>query len=171
VSGTIEEGPADKAGIKAGDIITKIDGAKVSNKAFYEEHLAYYRPGATVKFSVLRDGKEQEFSLTLINAEGNTKLMRRNVINSRVLGADFQPVNQQEMQRFRITSGIKVSNISNGSMASMGIQDGSIITKFNGRSYTKAEDLVADLEQARGRITIEGISPAGSTFSYSFFGY
>ncbi|MBU6325501.1 MAG: trypsin-like peptidase domain-containing protein [Bacteroidetes bacterium] len=171
VSATIEEGPADKAGIKAGDIITKIDGTKVSNKAFYEEHLAYYRPGATVKFTVLRDGKEQEFSLTLMNAEGNTKLMRRNMINSRVLGADFQPVNQQEMQRYRISSGIKVSNIVNGSMASMGIQDGSIITKFNGRSYTRAEDLVADLEQARGRITIEGISPSGTTFSYSFFGY
>jgi S1-C subfamily serine protease len=76
------------------------------------------------------------------------------------------------MQRFRITSGIKVSNISgNGSMASMGIQEGSIITKLNGRSYAKAEDLVADLEQARGRITIEGISPGGSTFSYSLFGY
>ena len=171
ISGLVEDGPADKAGIKAGDIITKIDGTKVGNKAFYEEHLAYYRPGATVKFTVLRDGKEQEFSLTLINAEGNTKLMRRNLVNSRVLGADFQPVNQQEMQRYRITSGIKVSNIGNGSMASMGIQDGSIITKFNGRTYTKAEDLVADLEQARGRITIEGISPNGSTFNYSFFGY
>jgi Do/DeqQ family serine protease len=171
VSGTIEEGPADKAGLKAGDIITKIDGNKVSNKAFYEEHLAYYRPGATVKFTVLRDGKEQEFSLTLINAEGNTRLMRRNVINSKVLGADFQPLNQQDLQRFRISSGIKVSNIGNGSMASMGIQDGSIITRFNGRSYSKAEDLVADLEQARGRISIEGINPNGSTFNYSFFGY
>jgi len=171
VSGTIEEGPADKAGLKAGDIITKIDGNKVSNKAFYEEHLAYYRPGATVKFTVVRDGKEQEFSLTLINAEGNTRLMRRNVINSKVLGADFQPLNQQDLQRFRISSGIKVSNIGNGSMASMGIQDGSIITRFNGRSYSKAEDLVADLEQARGRISIEGINPNGSTFNYSFFGY
>ncbi len=171
VSGTIEEGPADKAGLKAGDIITKIDGNKVSNKAFYEEHLAYYRPGATVKFTVLRDGKEQEFSLTLISAEGNTRLMRRNVINSKVLGADFQPLNQQDLQRYRISSGIKVSNIGNGSMASMGIQDGSIITRFNGRSYSKAEDLVADLEQARGRISIEGINPNGSTFNYSFFGY
>lgn len=171
VSGTIEEGPADKAGLKAGDIITKIDGNKVSNKAFYEEHLAYYRPGATVKFTVLRDGKEQEFSLTLISAEGNTRLMRRNVINSKVLGADFQPLNQQDLQRYRISSGIKVSNIGNGSMASMGIQDGSIITRFNGRSYNKAEDLVADLEQARGRISIEGINPNGSTFNYSFFGY
>lgn len=172
VSNTVADGPADKAGMKAGDIITKIDGQKVGNKAFYEEHLAYYRPGATVKFTVLRAGKEQEFSLTLINADGNTRLLRRNVINSKVLGADFQPANQQEMQRFRISSGIKVSNIAgNGSMASMGIQEGSIITKLNGRSYAKAEDLVADLEQARGRITIEGISPGGSTFSYSLFGY
>jgi serine protease Do len=171
VNEVLEDGPGDQAGMKQGDIITSLDGRKVTNKAFYEEYLAYYRPGNKVKISVLRNGGEKSFEVTLLNQDGTTKLMRRNVVHSRVLGADFQPLNQQEMQKYRINSGIKVDNIKGGSMSSMGLKNGSIITKFNGRSYSRAEDLISELESARGRISIEGINPNGSTFNYSFFGY
>jgi S1-C subfamily serine protease len=171
VTSVIEDGPAAKAGILAGDVVVKIDNRPVSSKAFYEEYLAYYRPGSKVRFTFRRKGEEMNAEVTLINQEGNTALLRRNVVSSRVLGADFQPATQQELQKYRITSGIKVDNIRGGSMASMGLKDGTIITRFNGKTYAKAEDLISDLESARGRITIEGINPGGGAFTYNFYGY
>jgi serine protease Do len=171
VGSVIEDGPAAKAGIQVGDVVVKIDNRPVSNKAFYEEYLAYYRPGSKVKFTLMRNGTEVQAEVTLINQEGNTALLRRNVVSSRVLGADFQPATQQELQKYRITSGIKIDNIRGGSMASMGLKDGTIITRFNGKTYSKAEDLISDLESARGRITIEGVNPGGGAFTYNFYGY
>jgi hypothetical protein len=53
----------------------------------------------------------------------------------------------------------------------MGLPNGFILTKFNGKTYTEAEDLIAAMEAGNGRIEIEGKDPNGSPRSYSFFRY
>ena len=53
----------------------------------------------------------------------------------------------------------------------MGLPNGFIITKFNGKVYAEAEDLIAAMEGGSGRIEIEGKDPNGSNRSYSFYRY
>ncbi len=64
-----KDGPADKAGIKSGDIITKFDGVKVGSIDELSERLTYYKKGETVDVTISRssDGeyKEQTVSVTL----------------------------------------------------------------------------------------------------------
>lgn len=64
-----KDGPADKAGIKAGDIITKFDGVKVGSIDELSERLTYYKKGETVEVTISRssDGEyeEQTVSVTL----------------------------------------------------------------------------------------------------------
>ena len=63
--GALMEGSAgEKAGLKKGDVIIAVDGAKIDNLQDYSNILKKYQPGDEAKFSILRDDKEMEISLT-----------------------------------------------------------------------------------------------------------
>lgn len=62
------DSPADKAGIKAGDIITKIDGDEVENSAYFKYKLYSYDIGDKVKITVNRNGKEKTFTVKLTSS-------------------------------------------------------------------------------------------------------
>lgn len=57
--------PAEKAGIKQGDIITKVNGKTVGEHGGLTSLISEYAPGDTIQLVVLRDGKEMTFTMTL----------------------------------------------------------------------------------------------------------
>ncbi len=65
VSDVYENSSAEMVEIKVGDIITAIDGNKISNLREYSNKLKEYRPGQKVEFTILRDGKELKKKLIL----------------------------------------------------------------------------------------------------------
>ena len=66
----VSGGPADKAGIKDGDIITKINDSVVGEEGSITTIIGQYKPGDAVQVTYLRDGKEQATKLTLAKYEG-----------------------------------------------------------------------------------------------------
>lgn len=64
-SAVVADGPADKAGLKDGDIITKINDSPVGGEGSITALIGQYKPGDTVQITYLRDGKEQTTKLTL----------------------------------------------------------------------------------------------------------
>ncbi len=171
VESVTEDAPANKAGIESGDYIVSFNGQKILSRATYDELLAYRRPGDEVKLGVVHNGTYSEKTITLLNGEGNMALLKKGSVSSTVLGADFQPLNAAEKKKYGLSSGIKISNIRQGYIREMGLGEGFIITKYNNKSYTTPEDLIADMESARGRITVEGYDVNGIQRFYSFFGY
>jgi serine protease Do len=167
----LPEGPSDEAGVKNGDLVIRVNEKPIDSKAIFDEQISYSRPGDKVKLTILRAGKEVEIYVKLINREGNTAIMKKNTVTSTSLGADFQPVSKVEAEKYGITSGIKISNIRNGRIRSMGIPEDFIITSFNKNVYTNAEDLIKDLEKTRGQLLIEGLYPNGSRGFFSFYTY
>lgn len=65
ISGAREGSPAQKAGLRSGDVIIRFGDQKVESIYDYMDALNRYKPGDTVKVVVLRDGKEVELTLTL----------------------------------------------------------------------------------------------------------
>jgi Do/DeqQ family serine protease len=59
------DGPADKAGLKAGDVITSFNGIAVDDLNTFRNHVASTAPGTEVILTVLRDGREQQLRATL----------------------------------------------------------------------------------------------------------
>jgi serine protease Do len=162
-------GPAEKSGIKKGDIILKIQDRPMQGKSSFDEHMSYYRPGDKIKINYMRDGVEKETTIVLTNQDGGTSMNVNKSVSSEKLGADFSPVSKVELQRYRISNGVKVSNIRSGLINSMNIEDGFIFTKYNGKLCTDAASLIKDLENAGGRIQIEGIGPDGGSRIYNFY--
>ena len=58
-------GPADKAGIRTGDVLTKINGADIKNSLGLTRELFKYKPGDTVTVTVFRENKTMDVSVTL----------------------------------------------------------------------------------------------------------
>jgi hypothetical protein len=65
LTGVRAESPAEKGGLKAGDIIIEFGGAKVTDLQSYSDALYAHKPGDQVKVVFLRDGKQMETTITL----------------------------------------------------------------------------------------------------------
>lgn len=64
-SAVVAGGPAEKAGIKDGDIITKVNDKLIGEQGGLSSLVSEFLPGETIELTILRDGKEQKVSLTL----------------------------------------------------------------------------------------------------------
>jgi S1-C subfamily serine protease len=134
--------------------------------------MAYQRPGNTLTLEVLREGKKQTLKLDLMDKNSHRDLVMRGVVHSKYLGADFQALNAQDCERYKVKSGIRILNVQRGGTVSqMSLPPGFIVLQFNGKTVSEAEDLIAAMEGSQGRLEIKGIDPAGNARSYSFFRY
>lgn len=65
VAGIVKDGPADKAGLKVGDILLKLDGQKISDTTQMLNLIAAYAPGDKKSIELLRDGKNEILSIEI----------------------------------------------------------------------------------------------------------
>jgi Do/DeqQ family serine protease len=164
-------GNADQAGLQTGDIITAVNGKSVNSPSAFSEQLAYYRPGDQITLQVLRNGKTQRMAVELVNAEGKPTIIQKPSVESKTLGASFQDLTKMEKKHFGTPYGVKVTEIRGGAIQQMGLAEGFIITSINNRPAKSAEEVVAFLENVRGRILLEGLSPQGKRKVYSYYIY
>lgn len=169
VKDAYEGSPAFKAGIKKGDIITMIQDKVIESKATFDEHLSYYRPGDKIKVNYIRNGNKKETTMVLTNEDGETSLNKKSAVSSSKLGADFSNTSKTDQQKYKISGGVKVSNIRGGLIQNMNIEDGFIFLKFNDKACNDANQLIKDLENANGRMQIEGIGADGGKRIYNFW--
>ena len=73
ISGVTEDGAAEAAGIKEGDIITKVGDIEIKNTNELFEQLGRFRPGDELAVAINRDGKSMPFKLNLKDIQGNGK--------------------------------------------------------------------------------------------------
>ena len=68
---------AAKAGLLAGDIILKVNNAEINSYAEMMEEVGYFYPGDAVTVTYLRDGKTHTATLTLLNSNGKTDIVKK----------------------------------------------------------------------------------------------
>lgn len=141
VNGVEENSGAEKAGIKKGDVIKKVDEITISKFSDLSGYLSTKRPNDVVNITLIRKGKEKSIPVTLSKRE--------------ILTVDFM-----EMQLRNIPSDIKKSNnIDHGVVVlrnenyalykNLGINTGYIITEINGQRIKDVDD-IAKLKETYG---------------------
>ena len=88
IAKVVEDGAAEAAGLKEGDVITAVDGQKVTKFGELQGILAKKRPGDQVKLTYLRNKKANNVTVTLKNEQGNTKVVKN--VDLDVLGGTFR---------------------------------------------------------------------------------
>lgn len=162
VEALTENGAADAAGIKKGDVITKVDGHEVNSVPALQEQIGRHRPGDEVKVTVMRSGNEKEMDVVLRNKDGKvgtvvsaTKELRK------MLGADFETVSETEKSKLKIGNGIKVKSLEKGKLKDAGIPQGFIITGVDKNGVYSSNDIYRTLEGKKGGVLVEGYLPNG----------
>lgn len=169
VSDVTEDGAAKSAGIEKGDVIIKFNGKPIKTMAELQETLAKTVPGTKVNVTVLRDKKEKDFDVTLVNVQGNTSVVKN--VDLDILGAEFKPIDDKEKQFFKISYGLKVTGVGNGLFSKYGVKKGVVIQKVNGNAMRTIEDLQKVVKQANSStepvLFISGYNAAGQRVFYS----
>jgi serine protease Do len=162
-------GAAEKAGLRAGDRILKVDGLPLQTQAELAERLAQKRPGDKIRLTYKRHNQILETTATLTNEDGETTLLRRKPYRSEALGADLTPISKREATELGLKRGFRITNLRRGLLSQMGLQEGTIIVSVNRYIPETPEELENILLSSRGRLLIEGVDAYGKPFFYSFF--
>jgi len=164
----VDDGAAEDAGLKKGDVITHIDGQKVSKFGELTGIIAQKRPGDKINITYLRDKKKHNVTLTLRNEQGNTKVVKNADID--ILGADFRPITDAQKKQLDINYGLEVLKVSAGKMKEGGIQKGFIIRQVNDHPMRTVDDLEAVVKEASTSkepvLIVKGIFPTGKRGYY-----
>ena len=163
-------GAAQKAGIQAGDVLVSINDNDVNTTTQLTEVVNQYRPGDEITVKTVRNGKERSYRVGLLNESGSTEMIikEESFFNS-TFGIVLQPVNKQEMNKLRISNGLKIVEIRQGAFQGAGVE-GFIITKVNGIAVNSKKDLESAINSSRNRsIYIEGIYPNGMRMTFEYY--
>ena len=159
----IEDGSADKAGLKEGDVILKIGNKEVNSSAELQEEIGKRRPGDKVMLTVRRkDGTEETKELVLRNKEGETTLLTKEEISKNfALGATFIELTDKEKKALNISYGVKIKTIQPGKLKSIGLVEGTIITKINNDPVENISELTSKLNSVNRGVLLEVMSESG----------
>lgn len=136
------DGAAEEAGLKRGDVITEIDGAKVEKFGNLQEIMAAHRPGDKIRITYVRKKKTYTATLTLRNVQGTTSKIES--VDTESMGAALRPLTDAEKSELGLKNGIIVSSIKAGKLQDAGLSKGIIITQVN----DKVINSVSDFEEA-----------------------
>ena len=163
VAEVVENSAAAEAGIEKGDIITEVDGQKVTKFGDLSGIIAQKRPGDKITMTYLHNKKKQTKTVTLRNEQGNTKVVKNADLD--VLGADFREITKAQKQQLEISYGLEVIRVNGGKMKEAGVPKGFIIQRVNDEPMNTVEDLQNMVKEASTSkepvLVIKGIYPTG----------
>jgi serine protease Do len=154
-------GPAEKAGLKRGDVITAVNGQAVADTNVLRNLIASMAPGTNITLTTLRDGHDQNFQLALAllpdrqrtdsedtDSGGGTSGTER-------FGLNLQPLTAEMASRFGLDAtdhGLLVTKVDPASnAANAGIRQGDLIQEVNRRPVRTFADFSSALQQSAPR--------------------
>ena len=157
VASAQKNSPAAEAGVKPGDVITKVDGEPVANPRELARKIAALGPKKTVDLTVVRNDQTKDISVTL-GQMANEKQASNEQPSSNDNTAQSDDAAQKEMAKLGLTlapekggkNGVVVADVDPDSAAAQkGLQQGDVILDAGGKPVTKASDVTAAIAAAK----------------------
>jgi serine protease Do len=175
-------GPADKGGVKVGDIITSIDGRSIKDGDDLVNEIASRRPGSTIRLGLLRDGKPTDTTVTIgdrdkVFAEMGAAAPEKDQdeqgdAGETKLGVVVRDIPAATASKLH-TQGVVIESVRTGSFADLqGLQPGLVIVRINKQSTaTKSQfDAVVGKLKAGDDVVFEVIDPRQPDAGLNYLG-
>jgi serine protease Do len=139
-------GPAAKAGIESGDVITSVNGEAVKDPRELARTIAALAPGADVKLSVLHKGKDEAISLTLGQLAATQEANANPANGNPSQGSDVPRLGMTVAPANSVAgagkTGVVVTSVDpNSAAANRGVKQGDVILEVAGKSVTNSGDI------------------------------
>jgi serine protease Do len=178
VAEVVTDSPADKAGLQAGDVVTKLDGEPVKDARHLKLTVANFKPGQKVSAEVLRDGKKVNVEIE-VTARPSEKSLARRGGGSRdfeddpdtgtLNGVGVADLDRQTRREFDVRpeiNGALVTSVEpDSAAAAAGLQPGDVIQEINREPVKGADDAVRLTEASETKKTLVRVwSQRGSRY-------
>ncbi|MFP4162494.1 MAG: DegQ family serine endoprotease [Chitinispirillaceae bacterium] len=175
--------PADKAGIKRGDVISKVDGKKVENPNQLRNRIAAIRPGESTPIELHRNGKKIKVKVHLASRDenaqttANTKESAPSTENeqsaAQLLGIKVSGITPEIRDELNLPSsrkGVVITEVDQSSQAArQGLQKNDIIMEINKRAIKSVKDFTTITKNIKeGDAILLLVQRKGSTFFKAF---
>jgi serine protease Do len=150
-------GPADKAGVEAGDIITRVDGKVVEKSGDLPRLVGGTRPGSKATLQIFRRGATKELSVTVGEFEPERPSRRAQAEPSgaapvkSALGITASDLTEAQKRELKVKGGVRVDAVE-GAAARAGLREGDVILSVDNAEVTDLRQfatLAAKVEKAR----------------------
>lgn len=170
VTEVTKNGGAEDAGLKSGDIITKIDNNVIGSYADLSFAIGSRRQGDKVTVTYLRNGKENTATVTLKDEKGNTSFRSKaDLTVTEKIGSEFEPLSDRFKTDYGLNSGVIAKNVVTGSeMAKIGVVDNYIIIEINGKPVNSQKDIEKILESYKGNVQVKFVDEYGRIYTKGF---
>ena len=150
VTKVFSDSPAHRAGIKQGDVVLQLDNHEISKKLEYQQRVGSYSVGNTIKFSILRNGREKDIRLQV------KAIPRKKVAEFALnwLGLRIQGINDAAVRKFRLSTrkGVVVTQVvRNSASGQIGLVPGDVIRQLNQNKIRSEEDFNKAILEAGNR--------------------
>jgi len=159
VASVVEDGPASRAGIRAGDVITSMDGKPLDEFKALPRRVAKTRSGSESVFQVQREGKLEAIQVVIGAMPDEKPRLAKAPVDAAsddaALGVQLASLTPENRQRYSIakdSTGVLVADVRTGSPASKaGIRPGYVISMVGQRNVATPDEVVESVKQASAR--------------------
>lgn len=173
VNSVVPGSPADRAGLRNGDVVKAVDGHPVDDPNALRNRVATTAPDSQVKLSIVRDGKEQQVNAKLGELTAESAAPQRspggggNASGDRHIGVSVEPLTAalaDELGVRKGTQGLVVRSIDpRGPAARAGVQPGDVIVQVNRQPVRSASEIGTALKGASSRPSLLLINRGGQS--------
>lgn len=154
--------PADKAGLRSGDVVTEVNGKRVRDARHFRLEIARVKPGTAVPLRVRRDGETKSIKVTVAERPDDEQLSRqdggRAGEEGTLNGVGVADLDAQNRRQYRIPERIKgvlVTQVEQDSASwEAGLRPGDVILELNKQAVTSADEAVRLTEKPKDKTTL-----------------
>ena len=162
-----KSGAADKAGIKAGDVLIAIDSTKITNPASVQEAVSRFSPGDNAVVTVLRDGKELKLDVTFKGTSQDTGTVSEDG-SIAFYGSSIKAADEETLEKYGLKSGVQIVELGPGKLMEAGAVEGFIILYVNDHPVKTPQEVIDIVKKSKRTVFIEGVTPSGRTGYFGF---
>ncbi|MGC8768354.1 DegQ family serine endoprotease [Calditerrivibrio sp.] len=160
--------PAEKAGLKEGDIIIKCNNESITTSSELQKIVMNSKVGAELKLTIIRDGKEMTVKVITEKMPEEESIAKDSLqqLKDERLGITVRNLNQDDLENFNHKNGVIIVEVENGSLAeTVGLAEGDLIISVNKRPVKNIKEFSAILKSfAKGSIINLMVEREGDTF-------
>jgi S1-C subfamily serine protease len=171
VAGVVSGSGAEDAGIEAGDVILTINDKPVNSLSELTGIIGQYRPGDEVVLKIRNRNNEEELVKVTLKDKNNRTILKKapEAFYSEELGAWLVPADEDELNRLNLSSGLKISELSDGILKRGGLSKNFIIYDINGVKVNSENSLMKALKKNQNNVVkLKGVYPDGVKIAFEF---